>query len=147
MRCGGGSSSSNTALSPSVPMDVPSSVMRPTTPTSPSSTVDVKRVRPNDAGIGGGVRTTTSTIEAKQIDVKVRVNPGNVSMSLPMSTTEKIQSLKANILRELSPPADKGEPRLRILYMGKELGDDQFVGSMVGTDAGRVVQCFVAFRK
>jgi len=54
--------------------------------------------------------------------------------------------LKAAVVALLAPSADKGIPRLRVLYMGKEIPDTSYIGSMVGVDSGRVVQCFITFR-
>mmetsp|Transcript_18423 Transcript_18423/g.30700 ORF Transcript_18423/g.30700 Transcript_18423/m.30700 type:complete len:230 (+) Transcript_18423:255-944(+) len=81
--------------------------------------------------------------------IKVQVNPGDRRFELNANTSNSVAELKALIATESTVKTDKNmctepvrETRQRMIFMGKELKNTQYLGD-VGVDDTRVVQVFL----
>mmetsp|Transcript_15703 Transcript_15703/g.15049 ORF Transcript_15703/g.15049 Transcript_15703/m.15049 type:complete len:267 (-) Transcript_15703:87-887(-) len=91
-----------------------------------------------------------ATIDALPINLKIRINPGEINLCVLASTADSIQDLKHVILEQSSkqqiakaiPIPQCDEIRQRIIFMGQELADAQLLGD-VGVDESKVLQVFL----
>lgn len=91
-------------------------------------------------------------IEEKPLNVKIRINPGDINMLVEASTITTVQGLKALVCKksiertaenpEQSFPVCE-ESRQRVMLMGRELKDGTMRLGEVGLEEGRVVQVFL----
>eukprot|EP01031_Cornospumella_fuschlensis_P028080 gene28080-33909_t len=85
----------------------------------------------------------------KALRVRVRLNPGDVNLSVDAMMGHSISDLKllvAEAARHLPNPQDVDPARQRIIFMGKEMTDRSKLGD-VGIDEAKVVQVFMRPRK
>lgn len=84
------------------------------------------------------------------IKLRIRINPGDYNLMVNATTTDSISELKQLIVKQASvnptPLPELEEGRLRIMFMGKEIKNDQTV-SGVRFDEQNVVQVFVRPQK
>lgn len=83
------------------------------------------------------------------VAIKVQVNPGDRNFVVNANTSNSVAELKALIATESTVKTDRNpsteparETRQRMIFMGKELKNTQYLGD-VGVDDTRVVQVFL----
>lgn len=85
----------------------------------------------------------------QEIELKVQVNPGDRNFVIKANTSNSVAEFKALICKESTIKTDKNqstepvrETRQRMIFMGKELKNTQYLGD-IGVDAARVIQVFL----
>jgi len=94
--------------------------------------------------------TPSKPIISKPLHLKIRINPGDYNLQIDASTADSVLQLKKNILeqtvKETSTIPACEENRQRVMFLGRELQNTQFLGD-IGIDETRVVQVFLRPKK
>mmetsp|Transcript_24589 Transcript_24589/g.41002 ORF Transcript_24589/g.41002 Transcript_24589/m.41002 type:complete len:260 (-) Transcript_24589:1815-2594(-) len=97
-------------------------------------------------GTVSNTATTAPKIDGQPIALRVRVNPGDVNMAVTVSTSDTIKDLKAAVVETNNQSTNSipnlEESRQRIIFMGRELKDGQYIQD-VKFDTQKVVQVFL----
>jgi len=90
--------------------------------------------------------TSVRAVDGKPLNLKIRINPGDLNLQVAASSGHSIGDLKKLIVQQSlqspTPMPKIDEDRQRILFMGKELQNNQIL-SAVGFDEQKVVQVFM----
>eukprot|EP01031_Cornospumella_fuschlensis_P026589 gene26589-32134_t len=125
-----------------------------TTSVPSSISLPIASARVNSGKMGAAAHTPPSSASSarlpapasgKALRVRVRLNPGDVNLSVDAMMGHSISDLKllvAEAARHLPNPQDADPARQRIIFMGKEMADRSKLGD-VGIDEAKVVQVFM----
>lgn len=101
-------------------------------------------------GLSNKSGTATPVVHAEPLQLKIRINPGDINMTVLAQATFSIGELKQSItqqnMQSAVPIPDIQDDRQRIIFMGRELQNTQRLKD-VGFDEQKVVQVFLRPQK
>ncbi len=93
-----------------------------------------------------------SGIKEEPLVLQVRVNPGEVKMEINATTTDSVATLKILVMQYVASKSSDSDNKLgisscevdrqRVMFLGKELNDDQYLGNM-DFEGSKVIQIFL----
>lgn len=98
----------------------------------------------------GRITTAPKIVNAVPLQLRVRINPGDINLMVNADSACNIAGLKKSIvqqsLQSAEPIPEMEEDRQRIIFMGRELQNAQLLGEL-GIDEQKVVQVFLRPKK